>query len=672
MELLSADIAAFAPVVVAVGIAEGGPIGRVFAQLLALKPNHTVCQSIAPSIPNLTVALRDLHLEVRAQMVRFLRSGNLPEVSFIELEIQNDIGASYYECGDYDKALAQHLQALDVWRRRAEESPEVNRYFLARTLSNIAWVLYSRGSADDALVFAQEALELKMQLPLELDRFQASLAKTHSILGNIYALLAQERAMVSSHENETVQLCRREAVRWSEEAVTEWQHLKDKESDEFREDEFAVALHNLACWLVNVGAVAEALCHSQKAIGLMRGLAVLSPDAFRPKLPNILRTLATAHKMLGQVHLGCEALEEATELLKQLAMEQPRVFLANLALCQSELAESFIEIGKPEHAAVYAEGAVTGFQRLLGEGIYVDPVALERGLLSLAKALDRLRLTAAQLEIWRISIEFHRRELKTNAGLFLPVLAQALFNYGTALFMAERFDESIVHLTEAADLYNECAQSSATDEAKYQNCLNNLRAAHDALSNRAVQRFIEKNESPLPAFRPIGENWLSLVPTARLSTALVAQCAASLSQEELIFLERLMKLRAPEPDIIKNAEAVCLLRIGKSEDALELLRPMVYVQDSLSIRSDLPTYVKTNCAIALLLCGKVTGCESILTSLNEEEAAATRQAIRAVIAFARKSLNWIDRLKAATGDFPKPITLPFPAGEFFDSGREHK
>lgn len=69
---------------------------------------------------------------------------------------------------------------------------------------------------------------------------------------------------------------------------------------------------------------------------------------------------------------------------------------------------------------------------------------------------------------------------------------------------------------------------------------------------------------------------------------------------------------------LRNARGVCLLRLGCYTEAIQWYRATLLRSGSITMRSDLPTYLKTNFATALLLAGQIEGCISALTEAQDD------------------------------------------------------
>jgi hypothetical protein len=111
-----------------------------------------------------------------------------------------------------------------------------------------------------------------------------------------------------------------------------------------------------------------------------------------------------------------------------------------------------------------------------------------------------------------------------------------------------------------------------------------------------------------------------------------------------------------------NAQAVCQLRLGKFEQAMELLRGRVLAASSVCLRGDIPPALAVNFATALLLMGNVDGCVSALHDIKDQQHAGVRQ-LNAAIADWRRGLTFGQKVRLWFGSAPiRPVELGFPPG----------
>jgi hypothetical protein len=113
---------------------------------------------------------------------------------------------------------------------------------------------------------------------------------------------------------------------------------------------------------------------------------------------------------------------------------------------------------------------------------------------------------------------------------------------------------------------------------------------------------------------------------------------------------------------VTNANGVCLLRLDRAEQAVNLFRGLALSPGGVVLRADAPLVFKTNFATALLACGNVGGCIRILHDINDEENRAVQQ-LRGAIEQLRKRLSLWTRLQWRMGVPPTcRVPLDFPPG----------
>lgn len=115
-----------------------------------------------------------------------------------------------------------------------------------------------------------------------------------------------------------------------------------------------------------------------------------------------------------------------------------------------------------------------------------------------------------------------------------------------------------------------------------------------------------------------------------------------------------------------NAKGVCLLRLGRVEEAGRLYYDLVLNPGCTWMRPDLPTLYKTNYATALLLSGHPSGCLEMLAEIKDEQN-PTVQRLRAAIKNWESRLTFLQKLNWWFGHIEpanRPVTIDFEAGEF--------
>lgn len=114
-------------------------------------------------------------------------------------------------------------------------------------------------------------------------------------------------------------------------------------------------------------------------------------------------------------------------------------------------------------------------------------------------------------------------------------------------------------------------------------------------------------------------------------------------------------------DRLTNAAAVCQMRLGNAERAVEALRGLV-IEGSIHLRADVPPVYKLNFAAALLAAGNVDGFLTTLAELGDGHPSARRY--RDAYRTWRASLTRWERVKAGLfGMETRPFRPEFPLGE---------
>lgn len=114
-----------------------------------------------------------------------------------------------------------------------------------------------------------------------------------------------------------------------------------------------------------------------------------------------------------------------------------------------------------------------------------------------------------------------------------------------------------------------------------------------------------------------------------------------------------------------NARAVCLLRTGRAEQALQVYRTFVLSSGGIFLRPDVPTEYKTNYALTLLLLGIPSGCLAALAEIELDNVRA--QQMRACLRAWEKTLPfwpWANWKFGRVDPRDYPIPIDFTPGDF--------
>ena len=114
---------------------------------------------------------------------------------------------------------------------------------------------------------------------------------------------------------------------------------------------------------------------------------------------------------------------------------------------------------------------------------------------------------------------------------------------------------------------------------------------------------------------------------------------------------------------VKNATAVCWMRLGKPEKALAILVDMVYKNNSVIMRQDASDVTKLNLVTAMLMTGNVEGALEVLNAV-EHNTPMKENLERAVRTWKKQQPIW-SRMAMSVEIYPdnKPVKLDFPPGQ---------
>lgn len=112
----------------------------------------------------------------------------------------------------------------------------------------------------------------------------------------------------------------------------------------------------------------------------------------------------------------------------------------------------------------------------------------------------------------------------------------------------------------------------------------------------------------------------------------------------------------------QNAKGVCLMRLGRPEEAVKVFTSVVYPNGSIVADSGTPDKIKLNLSEAMLMVGNVSGPESLLKEIEGFE--EKKKSLYAAIKKWKKTLPVLTRIKACLYPSPcgEPIIAENPAG----------
>jgi Flp pilus assembly protein TadD len=153
---------------------------------------------------------------------------------------------------------------------------------------------------------------------------------------------------------------------------------------------------------------------------------------------------------------------------------------------------------------------------------------------------------------------------------------------------------------------------------------------------------------------------------ARSISSVLAEVTALVDAGNVERALQLVKSVEKSSDAAINARCVCLMRLGRSEEARDVMRGVVIPQGCTWLKTESPVSYRTNFCLALFLSGHPGGCQSLLLEMKEQDHPSV-QRVRHAIENWKRSLTFWQRLQWAVGLEPEArVFLDFVPGEFVE------
>ena len=214
---------------------------------------------------------------------------------------------------------------------------------------------------------------------------------------------------------------------WEEQVYRSWARLSAGEAER------AQAFGMLGYALSALGRREEALQATQEAVDIRRRLAQQQPDAFLPDLARSLNNLGNQLSDLGQREEALAATQEAVEIRRGLAQAQPQAFLPDLAGSLNNLGNRLSELGRREEALAATQEAADLYRGLAQAQPQAFLPDLAMSLNNLGNRLSDLGRREEALAATQEAVEIRRGLAQAQPQAFLPDLARSLNNLGDRL-----------------------------------------------------------------------------------------------------------------------------------------------------------------------------------------------------------------------------------------------
>jgi hypothetical protein len=150
---------------------------------------------------------------------------------------------------------------------------------------------------------------------------------------------------------------------------------------------------------------------------------------------------------------------------------------------------------------------------------------------------------------------------------------------------------------------------------------------------------------------------------ASILLARVAECLDQGKAGEA--LEAIGRSRQSAPQV-DNARAVCLMRLDRADEAVKVLRNLLFPRDSINVDEGSPLAFRLNFATGLLLTSNVAGAKEFLAAIPRGQDSPMLVKLRESIRQWKANLPVHWKLLTLLGIYPgKPVVLDFPPGELW-------
>jgi tetratricopeptide (TPR) repeat protein len=318
-------------------------------------------------------------------------------------------------------------QAVDHQRHLAAARPDKFTPTLAMSLASLGRRLADRGSFEEALDAAEEAVGLYRQLARNNRAVRPDLARALTSLGKRQAELGRYHEALAATE-ESVALYRRLARR----------------GRALRPD-LADALTSLGIRLAQLGRWGEALAAAKESVALYRSLAKDNP-ALSADLAEALNSLAERMGQQGRYLDALPIARESVGLYRLLAADNA-AFQPDLAWALTSLGIRFDMLDHLEEARAAAGESVALYRSLAPDHPVLWP--------DLARALNSLGIYLAKMSRYQEALA----AAEESADLFRPLARQNPAHqafFGTSLINLTNHLESLANYQKALASAEEC------------------------------------------------------------------------------------------------------------------------------------------------------------------------------------------------------------------------
>lgn len=357
----------------------------------------------------------------------------------------NNLAALHYFLNQYTTAENEYLEALDIFRKLAEDNPDVYKGDVASTLNNLGALHKDLNQYTTAEKEYQEALNIFRKLAKENpDVYLGNVAMTLNNLGNLHSDLNQYADAEKEHQ----------------EALEIRKELAKDNSDVYLGD-VASTLNNLGNLHSKLNQHATAEFEYQEALKIYKKLAKVNTNAYLGDVAMTLNNLGLLHNELNLYDAADYEYQEALEIYRKLAKKNSDAYLAYVATTLNNLGILHDNSDEDDLAENEYLEALEIYRKLAKDNpdAYLAYVATTlNNIAGLHCNLDQY--DAAEKELQE-ALNIRRELAKDNPDAYLGEVAMLLDNMAKLLMRDERrIKEAKQACQESLDLFKTMAQKA--------------------------------------------------------------------------------------------------------------------------------------------------------------------------------------------------------------------
>ena len=470
---------------IAVAIEYGDPIGQVVAKGLREKPDSILANRIYDSIPDETVALRELDAEAARQCLEAARQ-ETPENRPAVAVWAGNYGIRLARLGCLEQSLALLSEALDLYRSLLDIDA-LAALGVARTLNDIATTYQRLGHRRMAAEAAREAVRIYQPLAKKWpDRFERALEVALQNLGTACNEAGDYQEALSTANN-ILSFC--------------------EEQKNLSGGTAAAAMIAQSNALSGIGLIRDAAASAEKAVQTIRDLDEAHEDAFRPTLLLAFGTFANRLAELGEIDRALDIAAEALEVARALASARPGAFAANLAMSLHDYSLRLSDAGRPADALVAIEEAL-----VLRRSSPLAPLADIRGDLALfentySNRLSQMNRTDEGIAAAKRSAQLYRDLAAELPGRYAPELGTSLTNLANRYREIGLRDDAVAVAREACSVLERLVNGSDGSAQRPKLALALANFSSMMLDSRRYKEALVAAQSSLGLFKQLTDEF---------------------------------------------------------------------------------------------------------------------------------------------------------------------